>query len=290
MAGAFPPEIKADLRDNTREFHLEPVRAGGWSLYAAHTEGFTHDSGQAEATKCTFQNPHGPQRLQWVVRVVGQRPVKGVAVEINGKAAVTLDERAVPGGGALRYSGGSEVSVCDSTWKELARVPVATEAVQIGSGAQQVMIGGRAQSGSNLKIELRTSALPRPLAGRRRSQVTRVRVCRRARQRQRVCRSASCPLRDSPQCERSTSAHVQKKLLCRAGCSRSRRHRSVAERPKRRVWASHWRSWRRCWRKQRCASDRGQGIGEFVRAEHAANFLRSFVEIAEHQPRFTSRL
>ena len=115
-----------------------------------------HDAGQAEATKWTFQNPHAAQRLQWVVRCVGQRPVKGVTVEINGKPALSLDERVVPGGGALRYSGGSEASVCDSTWKEVARVPVAAEAVQIGTGAQQIAIGCPSQSGSSLKIELRT--------------------------------------------------------------------------------------------------------------------------------------
>ncbi len=102
------------MRDNTREFHLEPVSAGRWNLYAAHTERFTHDAAQAEATKWTFQNPHAAQRLQWVVRVAGQRPVKGVTVEINGKPALTLDERAVPAGGALRYTGGSEALVCDS--------------------------------------------------------------------------------------------------------------------------------------------------------------------------------
>jgi hypothetical protein len=33
MAGAFPPEIKAQLRDNTREFHLEPAGEKQWDLY-----------------------------------------------------------------------------------------------------------------------------------------------------------------------------------------------------------------------------------------------------------------
>ncbi|MGH7971785.1 MAG: hypothetical protein ACREIC_23985, partial [Limisphaerales bacterium] len=33
MAGAFPENIKAELRDNTREFHLEPEGAGLWDLY-----------------------------------------------------------------------------------------------------------------------------------------------------------------------------------------------------------------------------------------------------------------
>jgi hypothetical protein len=115
MFGAFPPEVKAALRDNAREFHLEPVSAGGWNLYAAHTERLTYDAGQSTATNWTFQNPYTAQRLQWVVRAVGPRPVKGVTVEINGKPVLSLDERAVPGGGALRYTGGSEAFVCDST-------------------------------------------------------------------------------------------------------------------------------------------------------------------------------
>jgi hypothetical protein len=156
MARAFPHDIKALLRDNTREFHLEPISAGGWNLYPVHVERFTHDAAKAETTKCAFQNPNAPQRLQWVVRVGSPHPVKGMAIEINGKPALALEERSVPGGGALRYTGGSEALVCDSNWMEVARVPVAAEAVQIGTGAQQVTIGCRAQSGSNLKIELRT--------------------------------------------------------------------------------------------------------------------------------------
>ena len=156
MAGAFAPELKAALRDNAREFHLEPVGAGCWNLHSVHVERFTHDAAQAEATKCAFRNLHEAQRLQWVLRVGGPQPVKGVAMGINGKPAFALNERSVPGGGALRYTGGSQALVCDSNWKEVARVPVAVEAVEIGSGAQQVMVGCRAQSGTSLKIELRT--------------------------------------------------------------------------------------------------------------------------------------
>jgi len=37
MAGAFPESTKADLRDNTKEFHLEPAGAGQWNLYPVLT-------------------------------------------------------------------------------------------------------------------------------------------------------------------------------------------------------------------------------------------------------------
>jgi hypothetical protein len=163
MAGAFPPAVRAALRDNAREFHLEPRTEGGWNLYAAHTERFTHDAGQAEPTKWTFQNPQAAQRLQWAVSCAGPQPVAGVVVEINGRTALALGERAVPPGGSLKYAGGAEALVCDSTWKELARVPVAAAAVQIGAGAQHIAIGCHSPGGSTLKIELRTLSPATPL-------------------------------------------------------------------------------------------------------------------------------
>jgi len=33
LGHAFNDKIKADLRDNTREFHLEPAGPGQWDLY-----------------------------------------------------------------------------------------------------------------------------------------------------------------------------------------------------------------------------------------------------------------
>jgi hypothetical protein len=37
MAGAFPEDIKAELRDNTKEFHLEPTGDGQWDLHPVLT-------------------------------------------------------------------------------------------------------------------------------------------------------------------------------------------------------------------------------------------------------------
>ena len=36
MAGAFPAGAKARLRDNTREFHLQPAGPGQWDLFEVH--------------------------------------------------------------------------------------------------------------------------------------------------------------------------------------------------------------------------------------------------------------
>ena len=37
MAGAFPDSLKADLRDNTKEFHLQPAGPGQWDLFQVVT-------------------------------------------------------------------------------------------------------------------------------------------------------------------------------------------------------------------------------------------------------------
>jgi len=156
MAGVFPAEVKAALRDNAREFHLDPVSEGRWNLYAVHSERFTHDAAQRAATRLAFQNPHAAQRLQWVVRCAGKQSMTGVTVEVNGKPVLGLEECVLPAGGSLKYTGGAEACLCDSAWKELSRVPVAAEAAQVANGEQQIAVGCRSQSGSTLKVELRT--------------------------------------------------------------------------------------------------------------------------------------
>jgi hypothetical protein len=165
MAGAFPAEVRAALRDNAREFHLEPVSEGRWKLYAAHTERFTHDAAQGEATRSTFENPHAAQRLQWVVRCAGQQPVTGVTVKVNGKPVLGLEGCVLPAGGSLKYTGGAEACICDSAWKELSRVPVAAEVAQVGAGEQQIAVGCKSQSGTSLKVELRTLGSAKSLDG-----------------------------------------------------------------------------------------------------------------------------
>ena len=156
MGRAFPPEIKAALRDNAIEFHLDPVSEGRWNLYAARTDRFTHDAARGEVTRHTFQNSDAAQPLQWVVRCVGQQSLSGVAVEVNGKPLLGLDGCVLPPGGSLKYTGGADACVYDSTWKELTRVPVAAASAQVGVGDQQIGIRCQSQSGSSLKIDLRT--------------------------------------------------------------------------------------------------------------------------------------
>ena len=166
MARAFPPDVKAALRDNAREFHLEPVSAGRWNLYSAHTERLTHDTARREPTKWTFQNPYSAQPLQWAVSWQGKQPATGVTLELDGQPLLGPDGCALAPDGNLKYTGGTEARLYDSAWRELSRVPVAAAASQAPAGERHVTLGCHPQSGSSLKLELRTLGPAKPIGVR----------------------------------------------------------------------------------------------------------------------------
>jgi hypothetical protein len=166
MADAFPPQVKALLRDNTREFHLEAAGPGQWDVSEVHLERLTVDATNAPAD-FQLQNPNAQQPLQWIVRAAPKQAVRGLAMTVDGQAVVDLADRALPAGGALKYGGGPKAMVCDATWKELARVPVDVIAAGLASGVHQVRITCARQSGASLKIELRTRGAATRIGGTR---------------------------------------------------------------------------------------------------------------------------
>ena len=168
MSGAFPPAVKALLRDNAREFHLQSAGDGRWELFEAHVARFSLPPGAAASSSFTFQNPAAPQGLQFTVRSTAKVPVARVRLEVNGRLLLDLKEQAIPAGGGLRYDGGTGVVVVDSAWKELARLPVAQADSRIPGGAARVMLHGEVPDGAILKAELRTLGSATSIAATRR--------------------------------------------------------------------------------------------------------------------------
>ncbi len=154
MTAAFPPEIKARLRDNSREFHLTSTGPGQWDLREAHVAKATHDAQQTSPTFLEFNPPAGTQALHWNLHSVSKKPISGVRLEINGHVALDLGDVPLPPGGNVRYTGGSEASVCDSNWKETSRAQVNAAAAS-GPGILKVSLRSAPQDATSLKLELR---------------------------------------------------------------------------------------------------------------------------------------
>ena len=156
LAGAFPPQVRAQLRDNTREFHLRAAGPEAWDLFEVQSERFTLDPNQATAMEHSFNQINARQALQWIIRSTGKQPTSGLVVEINGQPTFQLGDQTLPPGGSLKYNGGPTAVVCDSSWKELVRLPVQANAVEVGPGIQQVKIRSAENKEASLKVELRT--------------------------------------------------------------------------------------------------------------------------------------
>ena len=144
------------MRDNTREFHLQPARPGRWDLCEVRSTRFSHEAGQLAATESQFENTRAAQPLQWMVRGDPKQPVAGLYIAFNGTRVLELTDRPLPPNGTLQYRGGPEAVIADAAGKELARVPVKPAAARIAAGVQRVSIGCGQQKDASLKIELRT--------------------------------------------------------------------------------------------------------------------------------------
>jgi hypothetical protein len=154
-SGAFPPEVKARLCDNNREFQLKAAGGRQWDLFELQTARFTSVTNQAETT-VTFTNRHAAQPLRWTLRSAGKERLTRVSLAINGQLAVSLGEQGLPLGGSLTYRGGTEAVVCDAAWKELGRVPVNVTAARVNPGEVSVTFGGAPPAVAELKLEVQT--------------------------------------------------------------------------------------------------------------------------------------
>lgn len=156
MSGAFPPEVKALLRDNQREFQLRPAGEGRWDLQEAHVARFVHAAGSVGSTEFEWKPSAPPQPVQWIVRSTAKVPVSGLTLTLNGRTVVGLADSALPAGGSLKYTGGAEVVVSDAAWKELQRLPAPLDAGQVVADAVRIRITAPLPEGASLKVELRT--------------------------------------------------------------------------------------------------------------------------------------
>lgn len=156
MAGAFPPDVRARLRNGQREFHLRPDGTNHWLLQGATVERFVAKGTSMQPTEFQFATTNPPQPLQWTIQSTNAAPVSGITLELDGIQIVSPSAMELPAGGSLRFMGGSEAIVFDATWKRLAAIPVKTGPGVIRPGTHRIRIGGNLPKDGTLKVEVRT--------------------------------------------------------------------------------------------------------------------------------------
>jgi hypothetical protein len=165
MSGAFPPDVKRRLCDNTREFHLATRGPQRWDLYEVQAARYVQEAVPSSSTAVTFTNANAEQPLQWTLQSTGKEPVSGVTLMLNGVLVASLGDMELPPGGSLTYRGGTDAVICDRGWKETARVPVKLDACRVRPGVASVTFGSGEKQESRLKLELRTLGTAQRIGG-----------------------------------------------------------------------------------------------------------------------------
>lgn len=159
MAGAFSPDMKALLRDNTREFQLRKKGPSRWDLHEAHTARYVQTT-NAAAVDAEYRNPARAQTLHWVIRSTSTEAATGVFLDLNGQRVFSLEGSPLALGASIRYAGGEEAILCDPSWKEIGRVRIRTAANSVTTGNSRLKFGTSSPLKGDLKLEVRTYGDP----------------------------------------------------------------------------------------------------------------------------------
>ena len=156
MAGAFPPDTRALLRDGRREFHLHSSGTNHWLLQEASIERFVGGGTSAQPMEFQFSHTNQARPLQWTIQSTNAIPISGVVLELDGLRVIDAPSVEIPAGGSIKFTGGNEATVFDAAWKRLASMPVARGSELIQPGIHRLRIGATLPTDGNLKVEVRT--------------------------------------------------------------------------------------------------------------------------------------
>ena len=172
MSGAFPAELKKEMEDLSREYHLEPISDNKWKLSRVKTGIFRHKEqkkqpGEPLFSKFTFDNPYDSQPATITIQMINDTRCKNISVEMDNYKKVIfpveLSENRI-----LRYSGNNTAVIYDKNWNKLRTISLNTNNMNIAKGEHTFTVDGDFSGGKSpeFKIEFKTMGDPVILTGK----------------------------------------------------------------------------------------------------------------------------
>ncbi|MBN8457496.1 MAG: hypothetical protein J0M04_06650 [Verrucomicrobia bacterium] len=160
--GVFTDDLKRQLQDKDREFHLEAAGRDAWNLYALHTIAATIGKDKPAPG---VRNPHAKSALWLDLANTGKEPVRGITCSLNGKTVQLCDE--LKPGERFRFNGGAEAKIHDATWKILRSSASALGGASLNQGDVPLDIfwADKDKFAASLQLELRLPGAAIPLRG-----------------------------------------------------------------------------------------------------------------------------
>ncbi|MRS65684.1 hypothetical protein [Larkinella terrae] len=169
-SGVFSAEQKQQLRDISREFHLESAGDGVWRLAPVHQAYLVHEQkvrqpGEPVASTFAFTNPNAEQPLRFTLQLLaGEKGMNSVlenpVIEINNYSRIelpfSLDEN------QLVQCDGKTVMLLDRQWHLLKTIDLPAGIPKLTNGSNVIRLDGvfRGSKTATAKMEIRSMGEP----------------------------------------------------------------------------------------------------------------------------------
>ena len=167
MAGAFSAELKLQLQDIGREFHLDSEGEESWNLYPFKIERYVHEQrikqpGEPLQSRFEFENSYQDQPPAFIISLVAgennpQASVRSISLEINNHNVVTIPVN-MKTNQHLKMDAGGSLQLFDQNWKPVRFIECEGKLPALVSGKNTIIFGADFSGGedSMLKAEFKT--------------------------------------------------------------------------------------------------------------------------------------
>jgi len=164
MAGAFPSEVKKQMQNIKKEFHLEMDGPNNWNLYPYTTWRAEYKPGAGLMT-IEINNENPDQPIQFILSTGPGNSATLIRMDIDGgrKIFIPLD---LPANHCIKYTGGSYIYLYDSSWQLVGTDQLKQYDVTLTQGKHKLdfeAVFTTTGPKPGIKIELKTAGLPHHL-------------------------------------------------------------------------------------------------------------------------------
>ncbi len=161
LAGAFPKNLKVEMEDISREYHLETIADNHWNLYEIYPYRFKHEKkvrqpGEPLHSTFMFENQTKDQPVHFILSAV-DASISNIKLEINNHKEILLPIT-LKNGQHAKYSGGDKLIIYTENWQKIKEIPVNETDLKVATGGNSILFDcsfADEEKEPVLKIELR---------------------------------------------------------------------------------------------------------------------------------------
>ncbi len=167
MAGAFTSEQKSRMEDINKEFHLENISAGSWSLFPYQIKRYVHEQkvlqpGEPMISTYEFENPYETQPMMFMITLLpieksGGSSVSKISLEVNDYSKIEIPLTMEPSQ-IITLDRDGKLYLFDKYWKLVKTIVPEGKIPILSHGKNKIIFDAdfSGEGASKFKIEMKT--------------------------------------------------------------------------------------------------------------------------------------